>query len=165
MKLPILHLADGVHEYTNVIGAGYLQFSGDQVYPNAIDIRVVLNKFEKNITCEIELKTTAHHICDRCLTEYEKNYKEAFKVLFHLGEHDFETEEENVVMLSPEQNEIDLLPFIKENLILSIPMKTVCSSSCKGICSGCGADLNSEACTCSEAPIDPRWEKLRELKK
>jgi len=46
---------------------------------------------------------------------------------------------------------------------LSIPMKLLCREDCQGICPGCGANLNQEACRCGEKPGDPRWEKLREL--
>jgi uncharacterized protein len=44
-------------------------------------------------------------------------------------------------------------------------MKLLCNENCKGICAGCGADLNTELCKCPEKPADPRWEKLLSLKK
>ncbi len=161
MKIYLLHLEDGVHHLKKQIKAGAMHFYREEVYPNDIDVSVELNKFQKNISCQVELTTRAHYICDRCLSEYSKDYRENFTVLFHLGQKDFETEEEDVILLSEEQQEIDLTPYIQENLILSVPMKMLCKEDCKGICPGCGADLNHEPCTCPEKPIDPRWEKLK----
>lgn len=163
MKLQILHLDEGVHHFQGVIKAGTLRFYRSEVYPHDIAVEATLNKFDRNITCAVELRTKAHYICDRCLNEYERDYAWHFEVLFHLGLSDLQTDEDDVIMLSPEQREIDLDPFIEEQLILSVPMKTVCRDDCRGICPGCGADLNHESCTCSETSIDPRWEKLKIL--
>jgi uncharacterized protein len=43
-------------------------------------------------------------------------------------------------------------------------MKQLCKSDCKGICPGCGVDLNREKCRCSGKTVDPRWEKLLDIK-
>ncbi|MBN2365071.1 MAG: DUF177 domain-containing protein [Calditrichaeota bacterium] len=165
MKISILHLEDGLHQFQETINRGSLHFYRDEIYPDDIQVNVDLNKFGKNITCSVEISTRAHYICDRCLAEYQKNYIESFSLLFHTGNDRLITDEANVVILSPDQKEIDLLPFIQETLILTIPMKQLCRISCKGICPGCGADLNHEKCTCAEKPVDPRWEKLIALRK
>ena len=163
MKIHILHLEEGIHHYREVIRSGSLHFYRDEVYPHDIEVSVELNKFEKNITCSVELHTKGHYICDRCLREYEEDYAEQFQILFHLGQKDLDTDEDDVVLLSPEQVEVDLNPYIEEHLILTVPMKMLCKEDCKGICPGCGADLNVESCTCQVEHIDPRWEKLRVL--
>ncbi len=165
MKIPILHLEDGLHQFQDKITGGSLHFYRDEIYPNDILVYVDLNKFEKNISCSIKLSTRAHYICDRCLAEYDRDFNEQVDLLFHTGTTDIDSDEESVVRISPEQKEIELLPYIQEALILSIPMKLLCNKSCKGICAGCGADLNHEKCSCTEKPVDPRWEKLIALRK
>ena len=40
--------------------------------------------------------------------------------------------------------------------------KNLCSPDCKGLCPGCGANLNHEACRCKKA-VDPRLAKLAQL--
>jgi len=94
---------------------------------------------------------------------FVKKIQQNFRILFHIGVRDFDTKEEDVVLLLPEQVEVDLNPYIEENLILSIPMKMLCREDCKGICPGCGADLNHEVCRCGRSEIDPRWKKLKDL--
>ncbi|GAB4376009.1 MAG: hypothetical protein Kow0042_21900 [Calditrichia bacterium] len=163
MKISVLHLSDGLHEFEHTIKAKSLEFYRNEVYPNEIYVHVGLNKYEKNITCEVFLRTVSHQVCDRCLAEFDSPYEDRFELLFHIGTGDLDTDEEEVVLIPPEQLEIDLDPFIQENLILSIPMKSLCKVDCKGICPGCGADLNTEECSCPEKPVDPRWDRLRDL--
>jgi uncharacterized protein len=59
---------------------------------------------------------------------------------------------------------IDLEPLVREQILLALPMESLCRDSCKGICPSCGQDLNERSCGCSVASSDPRWEKLRSLK-
>lgn len=165
MKIPVLHLEDGLHHFEYSIRGGELKFSRSEVYPEAINVRAEINKFGKNIKCHVDLETMAHHICDRCLDNFILPYREQFELLFHVGTEDFETDEEDVVFITPETVEIDLSDWIIEYLLLTIPMKNVCHEECRGICPGCGVDLNREECRCEEAPLDPRLEKLRELLK
>ncbi|MFW6378231.1 MAG: YceD family protein, partial [Bacillota bacterium] len=58
---------------------------------------------------------------------------------------------------------VNLNDKLKENLILTIPSKALCSPDCKGICSQCGQNLNKATCDCEQDDIDPRLEKLGEL--
>ncbi|MBM4294554.1 MAG: DUF177 domain-containing protein, partial [Deltaproteobacteria bacterium] len=43
---------------------------------------------------------------------------------------------------------IDLQGIVREQIILSMPLKPLCHEDCRGLCPGCGANLNREACTC-----------------
>ena len=45
---------------------------------------------------------------------------------------------------------IDLNALVREYLVLAIPLAPLCDSNCQGICSGCGVDLNAEACRCAD---------------
>jgi uncharacterized protein len=163
MKIPILHLSDGIHQFEQTVNSESLNFSRSDVYPYPLEIKAEVNKFEKNILCKVYLKTVAHYTCDRCLEPFDNPLEFNFELLFRSGKDKLETDEEDVVNLPAETVEVDLTERVIENLILEIPMKAICKDDCKGICSGCGANLNLEACQCSEKPTDPRWEKLRDL--
>lgn len=58
---------------------------------------------------------------------------------------------------------LDLAPLLREQSWLAIPMKPLCDPNCKGLCPQCGANLNSEPCTCDRGRIDPRLELLKDL--
>jgi uncharacterized protein len=53
---------------------------------------------------------------------------------------------------------------LREQVLLSLPAKTLCKPDCKGLCPRCGQNRNSQACNCEEAPSDPRWEALAGLR-
>jgi uncharacterized protein len=56
--------------------------------------------------------------------------------------------------------------WVRDALLLALPTRLLCRDDCRGICSVCGADLNSADPDehRHESIGDPRWEKLRELK-
>ncbi len=164
MKISLLHLQDGIHQFKETISGGTLGFYRSELFPNDIHIAVQLNKFIKNITCLVEVNTSAHFLCDRCLKEFDRIIEERSELLFHIGRDKLETEEEEVILLTPEQKEIDLTSYISEMLILSVPMKILCEENCKGICPNCGIDLNTDSCSCNEEVKDYRWEELRKLR-
>ena len=61
-------------------------------------------------------------------------------------------------------DEIDLSPLIREQVVLALPTRPLCAEDCRGLCGGCGADLNHESCTCSSASDDPRMAFFRTLR-
>jgi len=59
---------------------------------------------------------------------------------------------------------IELQDVLREQVLLALPAKIVCSESCRGLCARCGKNLNVESCACEEDPPDPRWAALADLK-
>ncbi len=55
---------------------------------------------------------------------------------------------------------------LKDNLILNLPLKLLCRDDCRGICPGCGTDLNKRVCSCNgnDRNSGIMMEKLRDLK-
>lgn len=115
-----------------------------------------------NLTTEVKLQ------CSRCLKEFYRTLSVPIEVVYHPVEelkgderHEVTAEELNMDFYSGE--ELDLLDLLKEQLMLNITMKPLCDDLCKGICSGCGADLNVETCKCVIRSVDPRLAKLKKL--
>ena len=52
---------------------------------------------------------------------------------------------------------------LREQVLLSLPAKTLCREDWKGLCPSCGRNRHSETCTCETAPADPRWSALSDL--
>ena len=53
---------------------------------------------------------------------------------------------------------------LREQVLLSLPEKTLCRADCKGLCPSCGRNLNTETCSCESAVTDPRWNALSGLR-
>ena len=58
---------------------------------------------------------------------------------------------------------VDLVPLLREELILVTPVAALCRVDCAGLCPVCGVDLNERPHTHDEA-IDARWTALQELR-
>jgi uncharacterized protein len=54
---------------------------------------------------------------------------------------------------------------LREQVLLALPLKAVCSDACKGLCPQCGRNLNTGACDCAQPAVDSRWEALKDLKR
>jgi len=109
--------------------------------------------------------------CGRCLASASIEANEPDLRLTFLPPARRPSEEELSVedldTYSHDGEEIDLRPVIREILVLSMPMSPLCRPECKGICGGCGADLNVEACKCAtrESEKTPWGAALSKLKK
>lgn len=58
---------------------------------------------------------------------------------------------------------LDLEEAIREYGLLELPMRPLCTEACKGLCPHCGADRNTESCSCEEIQGDERFAALRSL--
>ena len=63
-----------------------------------------------------------------------------------------------------EGEEIDFRDAVQEQVIMAIPMQPLCRADCRGLCPGCGADLNVGTCHCRQNDVDPRLAILKKLK-
>ncbi|HEY1576900.1 MAG TPA: DUF177 domain-containing protein [Terracidiphilus sp.] len=53
---------------------------------------------------------------------------------------------------------------LREQVLLSLPVRTLCKPDCKGLCPRCGQNRNSQDCSCEEGQTDLRWEALSGLR-
>ncbi|WP_455538131.1 YceD family protein [Terrisporobacter sp.] len=105
--------------------------------------------------------------CARCLDEVKVPIEyaiEGFLVKADYDEDDFEDYDAFII----DGDEVNLLDIIGQTLIFNLPAQSLCKEDCKGLCQGCGANLNRETCACSqiannEDDIDPRFAKLKDL--
>jgi uncharacterized metal-binding protein YceD (DUF177 family) len=55
-----------------------------------------------------------------------------------------------------ERHTLDLTETARQYLLTALPLQSVCSPSCKGLCPNCGANLNLGPCGCDEElPTNP----------
>jgi uncharacterized protein len=53
---------------------------------------------------------------------------------------------------------------LREQVLLSLPARTLCGPDCKGLCPHCGHNLNTDLCNCEDPSSDPRWSALSDLR-
>jgi len=111
-----------------------------------------------------DVSGAVHQECRRCLDRVERDVDIDITLLFAptdlLEEDDNET-----YRIELGVREIDLVPYLRDEVILAIPAFAECRVDCRGLCAGCGENLNESECTCSPGGMDPRWDALRALEK
>ncbi|MGZ8382617.1 MAG: YceD family protein [Nitrospira sp.] len=58
---------------------------------------------------------------------------------------------------------LELALMLREQLILAAPMQPLCSQECRGLCLGCGQNLNEGRCRCNEEATQSPFQILRTL--
>jgi uncharacterized protein len=104
--------------------------------------------------------------CRRCLEPLERTFDEEMTLVF-VEEEETETDDGSpgdLHVIRGTDSELDLSGPIREEVFLAIEPYVVCDPECKGICPGCGTNLNEGACACRGEELDPRWDALRKLK-
>lgn len=105
------------------------------------------------------LDTALSLTCDRCAKPFQREKAVEYETLlaFELANED----SGDIVVLNGD-GELELDELMREVFLLEMDTKNLCSEDCKGLCPGCGADLNVEQCRCKKE-TDPRWAKLAQL--
>src|SRR5262245_8438797 len=111
--------------------------------------------------------------CARCLEPFPLVVDQSLDLFFLPHEADRPDEEEDEVELSDrdmvvayyEGDRLDLGETVREQLFLTVPMRSLCRDDCKGRCHTCGANLNAGACGCppEAAQTDPRLLPLKKI--
>jgi uncharacterized protein len=141
----------------------------DSAKPDVAHVFVKIFRFGKKILVEGSLNISVLHKCSRCLKEFSFPMDVAFRDEYSPAE-EFKKEEEQGLTdkelnLSYYSNdEIDISELIKEQVLLSVPMKPLCKPDCEGICPQCGTDLNKGSCECKAEELDPRLAPLQKFK-
>ena len=107
--------------------------------------------------------------CARCLEPIPVDVSGPMDLFYRPMAHIARDEE---VAISQDETEVgfyegaglELVDVVREQVLIGLPMRSICQEDCKGICSHCGGNRNRESCACSESIADPRWEALRNWK-
>jgi uncharacterized protein len=107
--------------------------------------------------------------CARCVDPVETPLQADFDLIFRPADADAEALERSITAPETEigyyQGDSLLLEdVLREQVLLALPVRTLCKPDCKGLCPRCGENRNSHPCTCEVGPSDPRWEALAGLR-
>lgn len=116
-----------------------------------------------------DLTTSLQLPCGRCLEPVNENVAHHFDLLYRPQGSDSGREELSVTAAEAEVSYyqgdgILLEDALREQVLLSVPIRVLCREDCKGLCPHCGTNLNSGTCSCAAPMEDPRWSALREIR-
>jgi uncharacterized protein len=107
--------------------------------------------------------------CARCVEPVDIPLAAEFDLIFRPAGADTEAAERSITAVETEigyyqRDSLLLEDVLREQVLLTLPVRTLCKPDCKGLCPRCGQNRNSQECSCDEGPSDPRWEALSGLR-
>ena len=104
--------------------------------------------------------------CSRCLSDVSVCTNLEVKLLLSPSEAEKKKEESGGDMdyETYRGRTIDLNDYMREQVNLSLPYKVVCAEDCRGLCGGCGRNLNERQCGCESRREDSRFAVLKGIK-
>ena len=167
MKIDLRNLEEGINALTWDETPGDLSLadvSQDFIPPIRTKMNVV--KFGESLTASGSSSFRLRQQCARCLESFEQSFSVDFQFIFHKGDSETpdESGDEAIVLIREEAGHLDLANEVRGCILVEIPMNPACDEDCKGLCSSCGVNLNTETCGCTHETTDSRWDALREMK-
>jgi uncharacterized protein len=127
------------------------------------------HKVVQDIRLKGTLDTSLVAPCARCLEPVVYEVDRSFDLLYRPLGTDAGQEERSITDAETEigyyQGDGLLLEdALREQVLLAVPLKTLCREDCKGLCPHCGKNRNEGQCSCAERREDPRWAALKEIR-
>jgi uncharacterized protein len=106
--------------------------------------------------------------CSRCVEPFDVPVDAEFDLRYvalaeNVGEGEREVGEEDLTTAYYREGMLDLIDLVREQFVLALPMKPLCTDSCRGLCPTCGTNLNKTQCDCAPKWEDPRLAPLKSL--
>lgn len=164
MKIQVGGLSDGVYEYTLATDAASLELGSH--FQERIVVNVTVEKSGSQVFLKAAVSAGASFTCDRCLTPFLSPLASSYRMCYVAeGSTHGSIDPAELQVVPAGFSVIDMSDDVRQTVLLSVPLKLLCSESCRGLCPHCGINLNLGTCTCTEHSVDPRWEQLIKLKK
>ena len=128
------------------------------------DVRLM--RTPRSIFVRGHLATVIGVECSRCLTEAETPVEMDVEAEF-FPEVDVTTgqalptpDDDDLAFTIDPNHELDLQEVVRQNLLLGLPMQSLCSEACLGLCPECGQNLNEGPCEHEGQVTDERLVSL-----
>jgi uncharacterized protein len=127
---------------------------------NSINFSGVLKKVGDIFLLDGKVNAVLELTCSRCLDKFPYTVNININEKFTDGKNTDENEDDLIFI---DDSSIDVTEVIENNIILTLPIKRLCSDDCSGLCPRCGVNLNKSTCSCEKAETDIRWAKLKDM--
>lgn len=164
MKIQVGGLADGTYRYQLAEDSTLLEL--DERFKNQVQVDTTVEKNGSQVFLVAKVSANASFECDRCLTSFLSPLRSSYQMYYVTeGSANSHIDPSELQVVPPGFSVIDLSDDVRQTVLLSVPLKLLCSDECKGLCPRCGTNWNLNMCSCSEAAGDHRWEQLKALRK
>ena len=169
-KIDIFNLPLGNHEYGYEFRSDFFEnFENTLINIGHGEVKVDLEKSETFLELNFEIEGSIKLICDRSLDEFDYPVKIQKDLIIKFGE-ETDTQDDKIVFVPWNTQTIYIGQFIYEYLSLEIPMKKLHPRYQNDFAEEeeekliYSSESESSSGDTKEEMLDPRWQKLKELK-
>ncbi len=124
----------------------------------AVNMSGTVTKLKNSYSVVGKIDVKLDMVCDSCLKNFDKRLEIPFNEIFSNDNNNSDVE-----YWSIENKTLDLAPAVRAVILTEMPMRSLCSQDCKGLCPKCGHDLNDGDCGCERTEFNPIFEGLEAL--
>ena len=138
--IPFSSYSNGIHEFEfELVDAFFGLTPEGDIQQAEVSVNVEMTKQDRQLEFSFLLDGWVLLPCDRCLEEYKQEITGEFNLLGKFGDGNNE-DEFDVVWLPKEEYQIDLLQYLYEYVVLSLPMRKVHPDQADGK-AGCNPEM------------------------
>lgn len=165
IDLPRLSLAHGEGARLDLpVRLGPVELGGQTYVPaeELLDTRIDISRPSSGYAFRLRFPLRVEGPCMRCLESAAVETEVDAREVDQSGTEDEELRSPYVV-----EEKLDLGRWARDAAILAIPPRILCRPDCAGLCPVCGESLNDADPSAHEheGGGDPRWDKLKELRR
>ena len=138
-------------------------FEADVSFPSDVRVKGSVTDMAGYIRLSLTATLPFESTCARCLApvqdEVELVFERTVVAEGAISEETLEDKFDEYAVLKGYALDVD--EELREELVLELPMRVLCSPDCPGLCPKCGKPLKNGGCGCDLRETDPRWDVLK----
>ena len=103
----------------------------DLKFTGPVGVTAAFQKQQETVWVDVGVTGEMEQVCARCLEHFGQSYGGRFML-------DYEVEDKQM---------LDITDDVRQEILLSYPVRTLCREDCRGLCPQCGTNLNERSCT------------------
>ena len=105
--------------------------TADLKFTAPIEVSATFQKQQDTVWVEVGAAGETQRICARCLEGFGRPYDSRFHLDYSVGG----------------KLDLDITDDVRQEILLSYPVRFLCREDCRGLCPQCGTNLNERSCT------------------
>lgn len=160
-KIPFIGLKEGIHEYELLLESKFFEeFELSEFEQGEVNVKITLDKRINMMVVDFDLAGHVFFPCDKCGAQAKLDFEGNEKLIVKFGDKTSSTDEE-ILVLGPNEYELDVSQYLYEYVVLLIPARRVHASEDE-----CDQDVlhKLDELEDKEEKTDPRWDALKGFK-
>lgn len=168
-SIPFTGLKIGQHQFNFEVDKRFFdEFEYSLVKDGLLEVSLLLEKQETLMLLHFHIKGSIRLSCDKCLAGFPHQVDFKERLIAKFTESEDLTDSEEVIVITKNESEVDIAPFIYELVNLSVPYISICEDP--GNTPSCDIEMLNKIEELSiereeSEEQDPRWDILKNIRK